>query len=292
MNEYDYFIAGFQSTDAEYLRQLIVSQPSLAPTYSTMDTASATVEGVDGYNVSVFFTAPLSDPAQTLLAGLASTYMVSVPVAKIKKMVLLASTVQDFIESKYNLTARQQFLALYILGKIDGLTTRTNYIRPGIDWINAIFAYAVSAGIAIQALTTIEAVTAFTIDVAGAVGANPNLTLAAAGGITTVEPVVSTPSRDLDTNFTPNANHLVMGFYTIRIVTALLTPTGSVELMSDTNSTPNTVRSRVAVTVSLNQTQDLVLSYLVPKGHNVRLASAGTATISIINQSEVVITAT
>lgn len=292
MTEYDYFIAGFLSTDAEYLRQLIVSQPSLVSTFSEITTESATIEGVDGYNISAFFTAPLSDPAQTLLAGLMATYMVSVPVAKSKKIALVASTVQDFIESKYNLTARQQFLSLYLLGKLDGLTARTNYIRPGIDWINAIFAYAVSASIAINALTTIEAIAAYTIDVAAAVGANPNLTLAAAGALTTVETVTSTPTRALDTNFTPNANHLVLCSYTIRVVTALLTPTGSVDLLSDTASTPVTSRSRVAVTAALNQTQDMVLSYLVPKGHNVRLVSAGTATLSIIAQNEVVITAT
>lgn len=311
MSEYDYFIAGFQFTDAEFLRQLIVAQPSLVSTYSTMETGSATVEGIDGFNISVFFTAPLSDPAQTLLAGLMATYITSVPVAKLKKLAILTQTVQDFIELKYPLLTRVQLLNLYNLAKWQRLTARAAYIKPGLDWLNSILAYALTAANAINALSVLADVNNYVIDIVGNVSADPLITLGGALSLTatpvaldaisatekafydakvnTVIPAVSTPSRTLDSDFTPSASQSVMVFYTIRIATSLLAGTGSVELLSDTSSTPTTLRSRVALTATINSTQDCVLSYLVPAGHKVHLSSAGTATISIVAQSEVAI---
>lgn len=180
MTEYDYFIAGFQYTDAEYVRQLIISQGALAPTFSSLDTSSDTVGGIDGFDIFVFFTAPLSSPAQTLLAGLMSTYMTSVPVAKLKKLALLSQTVLDFIESHYPLLTRIQFMNLYMLAKFDGLSNRAAYIRPGLDWLNSILAYAISASAAIQALSVFADVNSYTIDIAGNVSADPLLTVGAA----------------------------------------------------------------------------------------------------------------
>lgn len=185
MTEYDYFIAGFQYADAEYVRQLIVAQAGLAPTFSTLETASDTVEGVDGFDITVFFTAPLSGPAQTLLAGLMSTYMTSVPVAKMKKLAALQITAQDYIELRYPLLTRIQLMNLYTLAKFDTLTNRAAYIRPGIDWINSIVTYSISASTAIQALSTYSAVQDYVVDITGNVSANPLLTVGAAVSITT-----------------------------------------------------------------------------------------------------------
>lgn len=180
MTEYDFFIAGFQYTDAEYVRQLIMAQSGLAPTFSTIDTSSDTVGGIDGFDITIFFTAPLSGPSQTLLAGLMSTYMTSVPVAKMKKLALLSLTAQNFIELKYPLLTRIQLINLYTLAKFDGLINRAAYIRPGIDWINSISVYALSASVAIQALTVFADVNNYTIDVASNIGTDPLLTISAA----------------------------------------------------------------------------------------------------------------
>lgn len=185
MNEYDYFIAGFQFTDAEFVRQLILAQPTLASTFSNIDTASDTVEGVDGFDISVFFTAPLADPAQILLAGLMATYMTSVPVAKMKKLAALNQTFQDFIEAHYPLLTRIQLINLYTLAKFDGLTNRAAYIRPGLDWLNSILSYAVSSSTAIKALTVFADVNSYVIDITGNISADPLLTLAAAISILT-----------------------------------------------------------------------------------------------------------
>lgn len=180
MSEYDYFIAGFQYTDAEYVRQLIMAQAGLSPTFSSLDTSSDTVEGVDGFDLTVFFSAPLSGPSQTLLAGLMSTYMTSVPVAKMKKLAALNQTVQDFIESKYPILTRIQLMNLYTLAKFDGLTLRAAYIRPGLDWLNTILVYASATATAIQALSVFSDVNSYVVDIAGNVGTDPHLTVGAA----------------------------------------------------------------------------------------------------------------
>lgn len=110
----------------------------------------------------------------------------------------------------------------------------------------------------------------------------------------------STPTRALNTNFTPNASFGVLCIYTISIsCTMSLTAgqTGSVELRSDTSATPTTARCRVTNTnsgaltigLALTNAQESVLYYLVPPGHNVRLVSSGNGTISITNQTEIVI---
>lgn len=180
MTEYDYFIAGFQSLDAEYLRQLVISQPSLLSPFISIETNSDTIEGVDGFDISVFFSAPLSESAQTLLTGLMSGYMTSVVVAKMKKLSSLKLTIQNYIEAHYDILTRQQLLSLYTLAKFDSLTDRAAYIRPGLDWINSIIAYASTSATAIQALTQFTDINNYTIDVNANVSADPLLTVGAA----------------------------------------------------------------------------------------------------------------
>lgn len=70
--------------------------------------------------------------------------------------------------------------------------------------------------------------------------------------------------------------------------------TGSVELRSDTNATPTTIRATAAHNISatglgFTSETETPICYIVPVNHNVRLVSAGTATISITQQSEVTI---
>lgn len=109
----------------------------------------------------------------------------------------------------------------------------------------------------------------------------------------------TTPARTLNTNFTPNANRPVFACYTVQI-SCTLTVTGTcsstVDLRSDVNATPVTVRGQAAVTVTLGvgvtvtQTNGVTqtLCYMVPTGHNVRLvtSSSGTATATLVQQVE------
>lgn len=122
------------------------------------------------------------------------------------------------------------------------------------------------------------------------------------GGISTTPAyAAATSTRALDTTFTPNATKPTFVSYTIRFVvngTDAASKTGTVELRSDTAATPTTVRCAVALTnaittllgaITVGLTQDATLTYVVPPGHNVKLVSSGSATISISQQSEVTI---
>lgn len=110
----------------------------------------------------------------------------------------------------------------------------------------------------------------------------------------------SSPNRSLNMVFMPSATDATMCHYTISIactISITTGQTGSVTLFSDKGSPPTTFRGRVtnnntgALTIGLNltNTQETVLSYLVPPGYNVELVSSGTGTISITGQSEVIV---
>jgi len=97
-----------------------------------------------------------------------------------------------------------------------------------------------------------------------------------------------TPSRALDSTFTPDAAKWVLCTYTIQIVAAAGT-SALVELRSDAATPPTTVRCSVTLSVTGAGDSDTVqaqLVYLCPPGDNVRLVSSGTATPTIAHQTE------
>jgi hypothetical protein len=116
--------------------------------------------------------------------------------------------------------------------------------------------------------------------------------------ISSIPFVVSTPTRTLNTNFSPSISWSTLCTYTILITCALSLnsgQSGTVELRSDTNPTPITPRARVSNTnsgiltsgLNITNSQEFTLSFLVPPGYNVLLVSSGNATITITGQSEV-----
>lgn len=112
---------------------------------------------------------------------------------------------------------------------------------------------------------------------------------------------VSTPTRTLNSNFTPNATKAVLCIYSVKtqVTNPLLvgTSTATVQLLSDTATTPTTERARaeassgvgITVTVALTTSNTATLTYLCPAGHKVRLASttSGTGSVSIVSQTEI-----
>lgn len=132
----------------------------------------------------------------------------------------------------------------------------------------------------------------------GATGATGSTGATGPSGVANLTP--STPARTLNSNFTPNSTNGVWCCYTVEIsctATLLGGQTGTIELRSDTSATPTTVRAStsntnsvaLALAITVVNTQRVPISYLVPPNHNVRLVSSGTATMSIIAQSEVVL---
>lgn len=114
----------------------------------------------------------------------------------------------------------------------------------------------------------------------------------------------STPSRTLNSSgYQISASKPAYACYTIgsSCTTSLVAGScsASVELRSDSNSTPTTVRGKTSiglsgtlvVTLVLTNAQEVPVCYLVPPGHYVRLVSStsGTASVSISQQSEVVL---
>jgi hypothetical protein len=119
-------------------------------------------------------------------------------------------------------------------------------------------------------------------------------------GLGNVTSVNSAPGRAFNTNFTPHATRAVSAIYTVSLsgtVTLGGSVTGTVQLLSDTSTPPTTVRTSVTMThalglgVGVNSTITVpgTLTYVVPAGHNVRLATSGGATITLVSQTEVVL---
>lgn len=116
-----------------------------------------------------------------------------------------------------------------------------------------------------------------------------------------VAPAVST--RALNTTFQPSATKAVRVAYTVKtqVTNPLLvgTSTATVTLLSDAANPPTTERGRVestsgvgiTVTIALTTSNTMMLSYIVPAGHYVRLVSAvtGTGTTAIVSQVEEVL---
>jgi hypothetical protein len=102
-------------------------------------------------------------------------------------------------------------------------------------------------------------------------------------------PVTST--RTLDTEFTPSATKYTLVSYVVQLLVAA-GATASVELRSDADSPPTTVRDVASLavvgagdTVTVKQS----ISHLVQPGHVVKLVSAGTAATITAVQVETII---
>lgn len=118
-------------------------------------------------------------------------------------------------------------------------------------------------------------------------------------GLPNLTSVSSTPGRALNTTFQPHATRPTQVSYAASISCTVSlggSVTGTVELRSDANNPPTTVRARTSLTHALGlgvgvgstvaNTDNL--SFMVPPGHFVRLVTSGTASIALVDQTEVV----
>lgn len=117
-------------------------------------------------------------------------------------------------------------------------------------------------------------------------------------GFGTVTP--STPTRSLNAAFRPSTDKTTLVSYSVRVsaTNPLLagSSTATVVLRSDASTTPTTERARaecrasvaLAVSVAITNAQVIPLTYIVPAGHYVLLASSGNGTFSaeIVSQVE------
>lgn len=120
------------------------------------------------------------------------------------------------------------------------------------------------------------------------------------GKLSSIAVTPSTPTRAIGTAFRPSTTKATLCTYSVQVqaATPLLagSATATVELLSDANATPTTVRARasvgqqvgLSVSIAITDSNVIPLSYIVPAGHYVLLKStvAGTASTSIVAQTE------
>lgn len=117
-----------------------------------------------------------------------------------------------------------------------------------------------------------------------------------------LSPIINTPTRTLNSaGFQPNINTACEVIYSVRIQCTLSLAggqVGTVQLLSDSNSTPTTVICEAkngntgTLTIGLNTLQDqiYVLTHIVPAGDYVRLVTTnntGTPTFTLTQQKEI-----
>lgn len=105
-------------------------------------------------------------------------------------------------------------------------------------------------------------------------------------------------SRALNTNYqfsTTRETYACYSVVTTCTSTLLGGQTHTIELRSDTASTPTTVRGTyinantvsLAIAITVTNTQANQLCYIIPRGHYIRLNSTGTcSSVSIVSQFE------
>lgn len=115
-------------------------------------------------------------------------------------------------------------------------------------------------------------------------------------------PTITTPTRALNADFTPNATRPVLGLYTVRIsgqTTLLSGDEGRVELRADLGA-PVTPRAQVAmriaqvlgVTIGTQSATEQELVFLFPPGWSGRLHTVvvlAAPAFSIVRQTEVIL---
>lgn len=116
--------------------------------------------------------------------------------------------------------------------------------------------------------------------------------------VSNINPVAS--ARALNSNFTPGPIRMIYACYTVRIncsITVGGTCTGTVALLSDVNTPPVANRGQallslggvIVVGLTITESKETPLCYIVPAGHVVRLSTAvvaGSPTFSITQQVE------
>ena len=92
----------------------------------------------------------------------------------------LKNELRTYVDSKFDLATRQNFIVLFILAKEDGLTNRLAYLRPLIDWAKQVISFSAQQLALMQSLATADDVMDFTWSFEELEHTAPSVTLAAA----------------------------------------------------------------------------------------------------------------
>lgn len=100
--------------------------------------------------------------------------------AKAKKLTEFNDALQAYLDSRYSLLTRMQFMNLFVMAKFDGLIHREAYLRPMMDWTNSIITYAGTVVTDIKSKATVQDVVSYTWNIPDNTLPDPALSLAAA----------------------------------------------------------------------------------------------------------------
>jgi hypothetical protein len=104
----------------------------------------------------------------------------SLSIAIASNIASFQTALQSFLDSSYSVDTRMNFIGMYINAQLTGLTGRQAYIAQLFPWQNSVIAYAASYIAAVEALTDVSTVLAYTWDFSSLQTSNPNLTTIAA----------------------------------------------------------------------------------------------------------------
>lgn len=93
--------------------------------------------------------------------------------AKLAKLERSVTEILAFVNSRYDLEKRVNFLGIYNNAINKGLTNRAAYFQPLLDWQNSVYLYSAYVQQTIMSLTTIEDVNNFTWDFTALLNSDP-----------------------------------------------------------------------------------------------------------------------
>lgn len=103
---------------------------------------------------------------------------------KANKLENSVSEILSFVNSRYDLEKRVNFLGIYNNAVNKGLTNRAAYFQALLDWQNSVYLYSAYVQYTITTLTTIEDVNNFTWDFTTLLNTDPLITYGGAFSIT------------------------------------------------------------------------------------------------------------
>jgi hypothetical protein len=102
---------------------------------------------------------------------------------KTKKLEQSVTEILAFVNSRYDLEKRVNYLGIYNNAINKGLTNRAAYFQPLLDWQNSVYMYSAYVQYTINNLTTIEDVNNFTWDFTTLLNTDPLITYGGAFSI-------------------------------------------------------------------------------------------------------------
>lgn len=139
--------------------------------------ALGTKKCTDGTNIQIGLT---TYDGTNFISNIPPLSLLQVKMEKLERSV---TEILGFVNSRYDLEKRVNYLGIYNNAINKGLTNRAAYFQPLLDWQNSVYLYSAYVQQTIMSLTTIEDVNNFTWDFTTLLNTDPMITYAGAFSI-------------------------------------------------------------------------------------------------------------